>query len=146
MMPQMIWQTIAAALGTVSFAVLYGVPDKFFRSCGLIGGTGWLLYALLTKSGWTAAAAAFLASLTVVFLSRAISVRERCPSTVFIISGIFPLVPGVGVYWTAYYLVTDQLSEALQSGFDAMKIAVSITLGITVMLEAPNRWFHFKLN
>lgn len=27
----------------------------------------------------------------------------------FLIAGIFPLVPGAGVYWTAYYIVTDQL-------------------------------------
>ena len=28
-------------------------------------------------------------------------------NTVFLIPGIIPLVPGGGIYWTAYYIVTD---------------------------------------
>lgn len=142
MIVQMLCQTAAAAVGTVAFAILYGVPRRFFLSCGLVGGAGWLLYAVLTAHGWSAVAAVFTATLAVAFLSRIISVRERCPVTVFITTGIFPLVPGVGVYWTAYYIVTNQLPEALQSGVSAVKIAVTIVLGITLVFELPNRYFH----
>ncbi len=141
MMPEIILQT-AAAVGTIAFALLYGVPRRFFFSCGVVGGTGWLLYAALTAYGWSAVAAVFLATLAVAFLSRVISVRERCPVTVFITTGIFPLVPGVGVYWTAYYIVANQLPEALESGVSALKIAITIVLGITVVFELPNRCFH----
>ncbi len=142
MTAEIILQTAAAAVGTIAFALLYGVPRQFFFSCGAVGGAGWLLYAALTAHGWSAAAAVFLATLAVAFLSRVISVRERCPVTVFITTGIFPLVPGVGVYWTAYYIVANQLPEALESGVSALKIAVTIVLGITVVFELPNRCFH----
>lgn len=142
MIAKIIMQTAAAVLGTVSFALLYDVPKRFFPSCGLVGGTGWLLYTVFVINHWcTATVAAFIAALGVVFLSRLISVRQRCPATVFITTGIFPLVPGVGVYWTAYYMVTNQLPEALQSGFMAGKTAVAIVLGIMVIFEVPNRCF-----
>ena len=32
--------TAAAAAGTVAFALLFGVPRRFFPYCGIIGGAG----------------------------------------------------------------------------------------------------------
>jgi uncharacterized membrane protein YjjB (DUF3815 family) len=66
----------------------------------------------------------------------------KSPSTEFVITGIFPLVPGAGVYWTSYYLVTGQLADALSSGFTAVKAAIAITLGLAIAFEIPNRAFH----
>lgn len=142
MILQIIQQTIAAAVGTVAFSVLYSVPRRFFAPCGLVGGTGWLFYAGLSALGMGETSSVFTATLMVVFMSRILSVRKRCPSTVFVSTGIFPLVPGVGIYWTIYYIITNQLSAALQSGVSAIKAAVAIVLGITVMFEVPNRFFN----
>ena len=64
--------------------------------------------------------------------------------TVFLISGIFPLVPGAGIYWTAYYLVTGQMGQAVSSGFVAVKAAVAIVLGIVFVFEIPNSVFHLR--
>lgn len=55
----------------------------------------------------------------------------------FLIAGIFPLVPGAGVYWTAYYIVTDQLRLAAETGYTAVKVAVAIVLGIVFIFELP---------
>lgn len=43
--------TIAAAVGTVAFSLLFGVPKRYYIPCGLIGGAGWLLYSLLAQVG-----------------------------------------------------------------------------------------------
>ena len=102
-------QVLAAALGTVAFALLFGVPRKYYPYCGLIGGAGWLMYCLL-EPVLNAAEATFFASVLVIFLSRMGAVREKCPVTIFLISGIIPLVPGAGIYWSAFYMVTDQLT------------------------------------
>ena len=60
----------------------------------------------------------------------------------FLIAGIFPLVPGAGIYWTAYYVVTDQLAKASARGFLTLKIAVAIVLGILFVFEFPQKWFR----
>ena len=54
---------------------------------------------------------------------------------------IFPLVPGAGVYWTAYYIVTDQLRLAAGTGYTAVKVAVAIVLGIVFIFELPQGLF-----
>ena len=138
----MIQQLIAAALGTVAFALLFGVPRKYYLHCGIVGAVGWLVYRLTMGWGATATEATFFATVLVILLSRFFAVWERCPVTVFVICGIFPLVPGAGIYWTSYYLVTSQLSEALSSGFAAVKAVIAIVLGIVVVFELPHKCFR----
>lgn len=142
----MIGQLVAAFLGTMAFALLFGVPRKYYIYCGLVGGAGWLLYqTLIHYGGLSNTEATFLATVLVILLSRMLAVQERCPATVFLIAGIFPLVPGAGIYWTAYYLVSNQLQNALYSGFAAIKAAVAIVLGIVVVFEIPYKFFSWNL-
>ncbi len=135
-------ETLAAVVGTVAFSLLFGVPRRFYPYCGMIGGAGWLVYAGLMKS-LTAPSAALAATIVVILFSRAFAVRKRCPVTIFLVSGIFPLVPGAGLYWPAYYIVTDELALAVQTGFLALKVAVAIVLGIVFVFELPQGFFNF---
>ena len=140
----MIGEILAAVIGTVSFSLLFGVPRKEYPWCGLIGGAGWAVY-LLAVSVWGDTGAVLAAAVVVVFLSRLAAVGKECPVTIFLISGIFPLVPGAGVYWTVYYIVTDELSLAVQHGYMAVKTAVAIVLGIVFVFELPQGIFRFLM-
>lgn len=133
-------QVIAAVAGTIGFSVLYSVPRAYYPYCGFIGGAGWLLYCLLIP-GCSAPEATLFAAALVVFLSRLFAVKERCPVTIFLISGIFPLVPGGGIYWTAYYIVTGEMELAAQKGFTAVKVAVAIVLAIVFVFQLPQKLF-----
>ena len=137
-------QILAAGIGTVAFGALFGVPSKYYPYCGLIGASGWAVYVFLwMRTGfWSEAVVVFLATVLVILMSRFFAVRERCPVTIFLICGILPLVPGAGIYWTAYYLVTDQLALSLATGFDAVKAAVAIVLAIVIVFELPYRFFR----
>ncbi len=111
---------------------IHTVADRRSRLAGLWG----------LMNGLTAPSAALAATIVVIFLSRTFAVRERCPVTIFLISGIFPLVPGAGIYWTAYYIVTDELALAVRTGFLACKVAVAIVLGIVFVFELPQKFFY----
>lgn len=137
----MIGQIIAAVAGTIGFSVLYSVPREYYTYCGLIGGAGWLVYCLLIPR-CSAPEAALFAAILVVLLSRLFAVKERCPVTIFLISGIFPLVPGGGIYWTAYYIVTGEMELAAQKGFTAVKVAVAIVLAIVAVFQVPQKVFQ----
>lgn len=135
----MLGEVLAAAIGSFAFAVLFGVPEKYNFYCGMIGGCSWVAYLLFESFGTVLACLA--AAVVVVLLSRIMAIREKCPVTVFLISGIFPLVPGSYVYWTAYYLVTDQVRPAAENGYMAIKIAFAIVLGIVFVFEIPQKFF-----
>lgn len=126
-------QMLSSLVGTASFAVLFGVPWKYCPACGIVGMLGWGAYLLVMRlSPVGAFAATLLAATLVAFMSRFAAKRLMCPSTVFLICGIFPLIPGAGVFWSAYYIASSQLPEALHTGMSAVKITIAIVLGIII--------------
>lgn len=86
----------------------------------------------------------FLATIVVVFFSYIFASYLKCPIIVFLVCGIFPLVPGAGVFWTSYNIVSDQLNAALSSGFLAVKLTFAIVFGIIVVTEIRRRIQHRK--
>lgn len=136
------FEFLTAFVGTIAFALLFQVPKEYYVNCGLAGGCGWICYKLLL-AGCGLFGSTFFATVLVVFLSRLSAVRRHCPVTIFLVAGIFPLVPGAGIYWTAYYIVTDQLAKASDRGFQTLKIAVAIVLGILFVFEFPQKWFRW---
>jgi len=129
-------QLIAAFLGTASFAALFGVPHRYYIDSGICGTIGWLLYLILTRySAFSPVETMFCATALVTLVALLQSTTRKCPITVFLICGIFPLVPGAGIFWTSYNIVSNQLPEALQTGFGALKATVAIALGILAVME-----------
>ncbi len=129
-------QLVAAFLGTVAFAALFGVPRKFYLDAGFCGTMGWALYLVLSRyTAMTPAEVLFCATALVTLVALLQSIGRKCPITVFLISGIFPLVPGAGIFWTSYNIVSEHLTDAFQTGFAALKATVAIAFGILVVME-----------
>jgi len=137
-------QVMAAAIGTVGFSLLFGAPARYYAYCALIGGTGWFFY-LIALPASSSPIATFIATVVVILMSRWFAVRKRCPVTIFLISGIIPLVPGAGIYWAAYYIVSGHFSMASSKGLEACKVAIAIVLGIVFVFELPQKLFRIGL-
>lgn len=141
MIKELFANIVCPFFGTIAFAVLFNVPKRYYLSCGITGTLGWIMY-YMTVDYTSAAVASFLGALVVVLISRILTVKMKCPITIFLISGIFPLVPGAGIYYTVYYLVTNQLGLAAQRGMDAVKVAFAIVLGIVFIVSIPREFFQ----
>jgi len=129
-------QLLAAYVGTVAFAVLFGVPRKYYLDSGLCGMLGWLLYLILVNhTGLSVANVVFFATVLVTFTAMVLAIVRKCPITVYLICGIFPLVPGAGIFWTTYNVVSEQLGAAVQTGVTALKVTVAIAFGIILVAE-----------
>ena len=95
-------QFFIAGVGTLCFAVLFACPRKSLFFCGLVGAVGWFVYELAVMLGADSAAASLLAVIPLTLLTRVFAITLKMPVTVFLLPGIFPLVPGAGIYYTAY--------------------------------------------
>ena len=89
-------QFFLAAAGTLSFAILFACPRRCLPYCALVGAVGWLWYELLTLLGADASTASLLAVIPLTILTRVFAITQKTPVTVFLLTGIFPLVPGAG--------------------------------------------------
>ena len=135
-------QALAAFAGTLGFAILFGVPRKQYIPAGIVGVLGWLLYLVLFRyAGMSPAVSTLVSTVFIGIMSRVFAVIEKCPAAVFLICGIFCLVPGAGIFWSTYYLVSSQLDLSSSAGFTAAKIAIAIVLGIILAMELPQKLF-----
>lgn len=134
-------QVMGATIGSIAFSLLYGVPKQYYPWCGITGGVGWFVY-LLVKMIAGSFFGALASAVVIVLLSRIFAVRKHCPVTIFLIAGIFPLVPGAGICMTSYHMVVNDLREALTTGMSAMKVAIAIVLGIVLVFGLPQSFFR----
>ena len=132
---------ICSFIGTVAFSHLFNVPRKHYFYCGLVGALGFLCYSLCGII-FTRTFSTFVATLLVVLGSRILTVLQKCPITIFLVSGIFPLVPGASVYNTAYYFVVNNLDEAVVWGINSLKSAFAIVMGIVFIVAIPRQFFN----
>ena len=117
---------VESFLATLAYAVLFNVPKQYYTACGITGMAGWLLYLAMCQVT-TVALASFVGTLAVVLISRIFTVRKKCPITIFLVSGIIPLVPGAAV-----------------KGLEAVKIAFAIVLGIIFVVSIPRDVFQIR--
>ena len=135
------WQTLAAFIGTFAFAILFGVPRQQYATCGIIGAIGWAAFLIMTRAGIAGTMVSITFSTVLICLmSRMVAVWDKCPSTVYLLCGIFPLVPGAGIFWFTYYLVAEKFRLSMTTGFNAGMAAIAIVLGIILAMEFPQRW------
>ncbi len=138
-----IMSMICAFGGTFAFAILFNIDRKYQHLCGLTGMIGWVAY-LLTEPYTSATVATLAGSIVVVFISRIFSIWKKCPITVFMIAGIFPLIPGSSIYYAAYSFVTGDFVEAALRGIDAVKMSFAIVVGIHLIDAIPPKIFRKK--
>ena len=135
MIVEFIAQCVVSFVATVAFSLLFHAPKNQYVWCGITGMAGWAVYWLLMQvQNPSPVTASF------------VSVARRTPYAVYITAGIFPLVPGAGIYYTVYYFIIAMNQEALAKGIETLKIAVAIALGIVLVLALPAKLFHLFLH
>lgn len=126
-------QVIGTFAAVISVAITLGVPKKFLGYAGLVGAVGWLVYLLLAAAGASTVAGMFLAALVVAMISHIFARLKKTPVTLFLIAGILPLVPGVGMYRIVYNLITNNNTLAGYYFSETMQLAGMIALAIFIM-------------
>ena len=136
-------QFAIAMVATICFGVAFQAPRRHFVSCGLVGAVGWVVYLLATSlGGLSAPVATLIAAIPLTAIARWFAIAHKAPITLFLLCGIFPLVPGLGIYQTAYAMVNNATAEAGQIGFTTLKTAIAMVLAILLGLELPGSWFR----
>ena len=138
----MITQFIVCFFATLSFAVLFSAPKRQLVFCGLTGAIGWIVYIIITRNDGGIALANVCASFTLTLMARIFAALERHPVTVYLLAGIFPLVPGAGIYYTSYYFIMHEMDNFAKYGAETLIVAGSIVFGIVFGSAIPQSIFN----
>ena len=138
----MIIQFIVCFFATISFAILFSAPKRQLLFCGLTGSIGWIVYLIIMEKNGGIALANVCASFTLTLMARIFAAMQRHPATMYLLPGIFPLVPGAGIYYTSYYFIMHEMDNFAKYGAQTLIIAGSIVFGIVFGSALPQKLFH----
>lgn len=130
---EVVLQVVSAFIGVVTLAVVFQVPKRYLLLTGLTGAGGWLVDLVVTEVTENAILSSFLAAFLVAVLSQIFARVSKAPVTIYLVTGILPLVPGVGMYRTVYYLLQSNTEQTSYYFSYTLQVAGMIALAIFVV-------------
>ena len=133
---------IVSMIATVAFAIVFSAPRKELFYCGISGALGWIFYSVISTLLGAPTLGNVVGSFVLTVFSRTLAAKRKNPITIYLIAGIFPLVPGAGIYYTSYYLIMNDMAHFSQYGLETIKTAGAIVMGIILGMAFPQSWFN----
>ena len=131
----MLWEEILRAVlgsffGAAGFAMLVHVPKRAWLASGFIAALSYLVYWGLLRLGLSDPASIFLGSLFGSLFGQLFARKMKMISTVFLMSAIVPVVPGLGLYRMMSFLGQNRIAAGADMGIRAMITVAMIALGL----------------
>ena len=122
-----------AALASTGFALVFELRRwQHIVAASFAGAMSWLVY-LMADDFVGPIGCNFLATVAVALLAEIFARMFKAPATVFLITGIIPLVPGGGLYYTMDALIDGNMALFAEKGIEAAGIAGAIAAGSSLV-------------
>ena len=88
------------------------------------------VYELVLAFSGSLLIAAFVSSILLAILSEVFARLMHTPTNVFLFTGCIPIVPGGGLYYTMYHLISFDAENAINYASSTLQILLGIALGL----------------
>lgn len=127
---------LTASIASLAWAVLFQVPRARLLLAGLVGGAGWVAWSIAEAFGWQIVGRTLFGALVVGLTGEVMARLLREPATVFITSGIVPLVPGATSFAAMQAFVVGDYLQGLSLTTQALLAAGAIAAGLAIATPA----------
>lgn len=141
---QYLFPVLAACVASGGFAVIYNIHGPGILICAFGGGLGWLVYLLSAPLG-NDITQTLCAAIAIAAYSEIMARIRRCPVTGYLLVGIFPLVPGGGVYYTMEHAINGENTLFLDSFLHTLGIAGALAVGVLLVSSFVRMWHALRL-
>lgn len=118
----------------VGFGLTFNLRGRRLALSSLGGAIGWAVYLMLDDR-IDAILLNFLAMTVVAVYAEIMAVKDKCPTTVYLVVGLLPFVPGGGLYYTMKYAVIDGNIQAfINKGMNTLGISLALAVAIAVVV------------
>lgn len=122
---------IFSFFAAAAFGVLFQAPRKSLVIGGIIGAVGWVVFVYVRKDlEYSSFYANLFATIILSLLSELAARIFKQPVTIFVIPGIIPIVPGLGMYNGMAQIIENHYDKGvnilLTAGMDASAIALGM--------------------
>ncbi len=123
--------TLAAAVGSVSFAILFKVAPRHLLLGGICGlGTYIVYYVVEFYTGGMPFPAAFVSTMFTALFAEIASRVRKAPTIIFLIPGVIPTVPGGALYRSMRAMLLRDWRSSVVSLLTTVQIGLGIAGGI----------------
>ncbi|URZ00232.1 threonine/serine exporter family protein [Clostridium felsineum] len=129
----MILNFLYSFMACVCFSVLFNVKGKKIFIASFGGALGWALYMLLLNYKISITSSIFIAAIVISIYSEIMARVSKTPTIVYSVTGIIPLVPGNGMYYTMYETISGKITKAAEWGFKTLMYAGAISIAIMLV-------------
>lgn len=126
----MLIEVLGAFFSIAAFSIVLNMPRHLILYSGIIAGLSWLAYLIIGKYTSNIVILSFLVAFIVALLSNIFARKLKSPVTLFLVSGILPIVPGFAIYRTVYYMLADAGKDANYYFLQTLQGAGAIAMGI----------------
>lgn len=124
-------QLIAAYFVGITCTLTIEGPKEIIYRVSIIDLCGWVIYLLCMEYfHFSTTLSTYFSGLVIAGMSHWFARRYHHPVTVFFIPGFFTLVPGGGMYRTAFYLFDGQMRRGFEELSATLFIALAIALAV----------------
>jgi len=136
---------IPCFIGCLGFCILFNIHGRGMVFCGLGGMLTWLVYSLMLRFTGGDLTAYFWATLFSAAYSEAMARIRKCPAIGYLVVGIFPLIPGAGVYYTMRHAVLGNMDQFASQGMHTAAIAGVMAVAILLVSTTVRIWTLWQI-
>lgn len=125
-------QTIMGAFGSLGFALLFRVRGKFLIIAFLGGLLSWGTYCIAGNFVGHEALQYLVATTVLTLYSEALARLLRCPSTIMLVTGWIPLIPGGALYYSISALVQDNMAVFVDRILHTFLLMIAMPAGVLI--------------
>jgi len=123
-------QMITACLGSVGFAILFNIRREKLFLASLGGLLCWGVYLLAGTVVAQEVPRCFASAVVVTIYAEILARKVKCPATVFLVTGMVPLIPGSALYQTMSFFMAEDYAAFSARGLQTVMMAVGIAVGM----------------
>ena len=129
----MFMKSIMAGIGTTAFAILFRAGKQHFLDISILGFITWFLFLTLSELQSNVMLSIFISGFIIAIASRILAVKRKCPAIIFLMTSLFPLLPGLSFYRSIYYMLMGQETIAISFAKESFLIAFTIAISIAIV-------------
>jgi len=126
-------QNIATFIACAGFAIIVNILGFGIAICAFGGMITWVVYCIANYFGLDLYASYFLAAVTSAIYSEIMARVRKYPAISYLVVGIFPLIPGAGIYYATSHLLQGSKDAFVQKALETIGIAGIIAVGILMV-------------
>ena len=124
---------LSVTIGTVAFAMLFGVRPKHLLPVAFGSAMTMALYALIEFYGFSLFTAAFVSTIVAAVYSEICARVGRAPAIVYLVPCLLPTIPGGSLYRAMSAFLGKNYQSGLEYLLTTLKISIGIAGGIVTV-------------